>query len=102
MSNLRERAVALYKPPFKFFGGYIWDSEGQMVADNHVDEDAQILRVRGWGRISYLENPEELQDEVGELIHHPCYIDSQIAVSFTQVGHGECEENKAQQQDRIE
>ena len=34
--------------------------------------------------------------------HHSCYIDSQIAVSFTQVGHGECEENKAQQQDRIE
>ena len=27
--------------------------------------------------------------------HHPCYIDSQIAVSFTQVGHGECEENKS-------
>lgn len=68
MSNLRERAVALYKPPFKFFGGYILDSEGQMVADNDVDEDAHILRVRGWGRISHLENAAELQDEVGELI----------------------------------
>ncbi|WP_240465437.1 hypothetical protein [Pseudomonas aeruginosa] len=38
-----------------------------MVADNHVDGD-QVLRVRGWGRIVYMENPEELQDEFGAML----------------------------------
>ena len=68
ISELREIAIALYKPPFKFDCGYIWDAGGQMVADNNLDKDEQILRVRGWGRISYLENAEALQDEVGEVI----------------------------------
>lgn len=68
VSELRARAISLYKPPFKFYFGYIWDADGQMVADQNLNEDGQILRVRGWGRISYLENPEALQDEVGEVI----------------------------------
>lgn len=68
VSELRARAISLYKPPFKFDFGYIWDADGQMVADQKLNEDGQILRVRGWGRISYLENPEALQDEVGEII----------------------------------
>lgn len=68
VSELRARAISLYKPPFKFDFGYIWDAGGQMVADQNLNEDGQILRVRGWGRISYLENPEALQDEVGEVI----------------------------------
>lgn len=68
VGELRARAIALYKPPFKFDFGYIWDADGQMVADQKLNEDGQILRVRGWGRISYLENPEALQDEVGEVI----------------------------------
>lgn len=68
ISELRARAIALYKPPFKFDFGYIWDAGGQMAADQNLNEDGQILRVRGWGRISYLENAEALQDEVGEVI----------------------------------
>lgn len=68
VGELRARAIALYKPPFKFDFGYIWDADGQIVADQKLNEDGQILRVRGWGRISYLENPEALQDEVGEII----------------------------------
>lgn len=68
VSELRARAISLYKPPFKFDFGYIWDADGQMVADQNLNEDGQILCVRGWGRISYLENPEALQDEVGEVI----------------------------------
>ena len=68
VSELRARAISLYKPPFKFDFGYIWDADGQMVADQKLNEDGKILRVRGWGRISYLENPEALQDEVGEII----------------------------------
>lgn len=68
VGELRARAIALYKPPFKFVHGYVWDADGHMVADNNLDQDGQILRVRGWGRISYLENPEALQDEVGEVI----------------------------------
>jgi CHAD domain-containing protein len=45
-----------------------------MVADNHVEDAVEetgveaFLRVRGWGRISYLPEPEKLQDQVGEII----------------------------------
>ena len=69
MSELRKRALALYTPPFFYDkrGGYIWDIKQNMVADNHVDGD-QVLRVRGWGRIVYMENPEELQDEFGSML----------------------------------
>lgn len=67
--ELRKRALALYTPPFSYdsFGGYIWDAKQNMVADNHVDGD-QVLRVRGWGRIVYMESPEELQDEFGAML----------------------------------
>lgn len=66
--ELTAKALALYKPPFKFMYGYIHDADGRVVADNNVDADNQVLRVRGWGRISYMENAEALQDEVGEVI----------------------------------
>lgn len=68
--DLHARAIDLYTPPFRFEFGYIWDAKGQMVADNRVpdDSDGAALRVRGWGRISYMEDPEALQDEVGNII----------------------------------
>ena len=66
MSDLRGEALKLYKPPFKLDHGYIFDSHGEMVADQ-VDPIA-IARIRGWGRISYMDNAENLQDAVGELI----------------------------------
>lgn len=68
--DLHARAIALYTPPFRFDFGYIWDAKGQMVADNRVPDEPEgaALRVRGWGRISYMEDPEALQDEVGNII----------------------------------
>jgi len=38
-------------------GTYIFD------ADNNT-----IANIRSWGRISYMENPEEKQDKMGEFI----------------------------------
>lgn len=67
-TDLRNKSIGLYTPPFRFEHGYIWDAKGQMVADNHVDGEDAALRVRGWGRISYMENPEALQDELGNVI----------------------------------
>ncbi|MGS3469178.1 hypothetical protein ACB303_24365 [Citrobacter farmeri] len=67
-SDIRDKSICLYTPPFRFEHGYIWDAKGKMVADNHVDGEDAALRVRGWGRISYMENPEALQDEVGNVI----------------------------------
>lgn len=64
--ELRKRVLALYKPPFSYHCGYIHDGEGNMVSDLPIGTIA--TRVRGWGRISYLENAEELQDTVGEMI----------------------------------
>jgi hypothetical protein len=65
--TITERALALYKPPFQFQSGYIFDADHQVVADDH-ESKVDALRVRGWGRIQYLENPRELQDEVGRMI----------------------------------
>ncbi|MDB5822229.1 MAG: hypothetical protein JWR21_933 [Herminiimonas sp.] len=66
MSETTKQALALYKPPFRFEHGYIFDAEHMMVADDQGQDVA--LRVRGWGRISYLPDAEALQDEVGRLI----------------------------------
>ena len=74
--RLRERALSLYEPPFRFQYGFIFDKQGNMVADNSCGDDGEVadadgnmlLRVRGWGRISYMEDPERLQDAVGELL----------------------------------
>ncbi|MBG6287713.1 hypothetical protein I5I61_09680 [Pseudomonas nitroreducens] len=88
MSELRKRALALYTPPFVYDkrGGYIWDMKQNMVADNHVDGD-QVLRVRGWGRIVYMENPEELQDEFGAMLAEALteYVDRHNAIPADQV-----------------
>ena len=50
------------KPPFTYLAGYIWDAEGEMVADESGH------RIRGWGRLGYLENGAEVQDAIGERI----------------------------------
>ncbi len=63
--DIDKKALALYKPPFKFVHGYIFDSENQMFADQH---ETSVCRVRGWGRLSYMDEPEKLQDAVGEHI----------------------------------
>lgn len=46
--TLRDRAIALYKTPFKFSMGYIWDVNNKLVAGEIEDAN--------------------LQDEVGKLI----------------------------------
>jgi hypothetical protein len=61
---LHPDAFSLYRPPFKHVRGFIFDSQNNMVAD----QTDHVLRVRGWGRISYLKDPEQLQDAVGDLI----------------------------------
>jgi|GEM_PF-1646759 len=69
MTEAQRKAMELYKPPFKFMHGYIFDADHNMVSDNGDLEDqaAGVARIRGWGRLSYMENPEQLQDAAGEL-----------------------------------
>src|SRR5690606_25841928 len=66
--EIKSRAIGLYKPPFHYNKklGWIFDGEGKQLLDQ-IDETA-VLRIRGWGRIGYPENPEQLQDMVGDLI----------------------------------
>jgi hypothetical protein len=59
-------ALDLYHPPFRFDHGFIWDADNNMVADRPGQDS--ILRIRGWGQISYKPNPEQLQDAIGHLI----------------------------------
>lgn len=84
MTEISRRAFALYKPPFRYDGhGYVWDANGEMVLDQvaegggpdgppppttMVSTLGATLRIRGWGRIGYLEHPVQLQDAVGELV----------------------------------
>ena len=67
-SGIMADAMAIYKPPFFFRAGYIFDDEGNIFADMGSEDDrqARIARIRGWGRISYMDKPEELQDAVGK------------------------------------
>jgi len=70
----RKAAMAVYTPPFKFMYGYIYDSGNRMVADNgeingeQSVEGAVAARVRGWGRIGYMPNAKQLQDEIGQMM----------------------------------
>lgn len=66
LTDQQASALALYKPPFRYDHGFIWDANNYMVADSEGRDVA--LRIRGWGRISYMTTPEQLQDAVGELI----------------------------------
>jgi hypothetical protein len=72
-TKLKDRALALYAPPFRYEMGYIHDSKHKMVADDALPEPEHLepgmaLRVRGWGHIQKHEDPAELQDEVGRQI----------------------------------
>lgn len=67
--------MAIYKPPFKYEHGYIFDADHHMVADDGSIDDTEpsvsnaiACRIRGWGRIGYMPNPEKLQDEVGAMV----------------------------------
>lgn len=73
--TIRQAALDLYKPPFRYEYGYVFDSNNQMVADKgEIGELKGMIatRVRGWGRIQYMDNPvgraAQLQDEVGKIV----------------------------------
>ena len=69
---LRDTVKALFTPPFKFDETYIYDSKGEMVADSDCNQDVEMnnlgLRLRGWGRLTHMDNAEALHDETGEQI----------------------------------
>lgn len=70
-ADLRRRAFELYRGPFRYDHGYIWDKDGEMVADDHVEQaekDIPALRIRGWGRMKYFADSAALQDAVGVLM----------------------------------
>ena len=58
-------ALKLYTPPFRYERGYIFDAGENMVADKCGEN---IVQVRGWGRIGYMPDPEQMQDKIGEII----------------------------------
>jgi len=64
--DMRAEALNLYVSPFRYKHGFIWDANENMVGDQPGQDTA--LRIRGWGRIGYMQNAERLQDAVGEII----------------------------------
>lgn len=66
VSQIRQTAIDLYKPPFNFIRGYIFDADNQMIADDQGQDT--VARVRGWGRIQKMPNASAVQDEVGQMI----------------------------------
>lgn len=74
MTELRNAAMGIYTPPFRFVRGYIYDSQDNMVADQggpgteDTVKGSIAARVRGWGKIGYMPNAAALQDEVGQMM----------------------------------
>ena len=68
------RAIEIFTPPFRYENGFIVDSSDNIVAYSWRDKAARLIasRIRGWGRIQYMDNPEwsadEIQDEVGKIV----------------------------------
>jgi hypothetical protein len=67
-SVLRQEAMSIYTPPFKYVKGYIYDANMHVVSDDDGVEGAVAARIRGWGRISYMSNANSLQDELGGVV----------------------------------
>jgi len=67
-TKIEQEAFDLYTPPFVYDdSGYIFDANGEMVAD---DPDA-FVRVRGWGRLMHMYDNVDaatIQDKIGEMI----------------------------------
>ena len=42
-----------------------YDEDGQMIFDN---KNNLVCDMRGWGRIQYMDIPEERQDNLGRMI----------------------------------
>lgn len=84
LPDLMERALKLYHPPFRYEMGRVYDARSELVLDEvalAAEGDvrapagsvtdynmSEVLRIRGWGRICYLPDAPELQDEVGRLV----------------------------------
>lgn len=72
--EIKKLVLGLYKPPFEYDGGYIWDSNHEMVSDSGQVLQMQktlVSRIRSWGRIQYMKDkckPEDLQDTVGKCV----------------------------------
>jgi hypothetical protein len=67
MSDVRDRVLKLYRSPFRHEMGYVWDADGEMVADDKTEGNS-VVNVRGWGRIRYMPDSPGLHDAVGEVI----------------------------------
>ena len=74
LTPIRRAALDIYTPPFRCEHGYVRDANNETVADDAGEEMVGVIaaRIRGWGRIQYMDNPEgraaALQDEVGEIV----------------------------------
>jgi hypothetical protein len=78
IDGLSAVALNLYRPPFKYECGYVFDANHQMVSDDsggtplYLCDDRRaddcIGRVRGWGRIGKLKDGDAVQDAVGTII----------------------------------
>jgi len=62
MEDLKEKyplAIQSINFPVKYddYGQKIWDSKDNLILD-----------IRGWGRLQYLSEPKERQDQIGKMI----------------------------------
>lgn len=69
------KILELYKGPFSYNMGYIYDANSEMLADNAGENLQGIVQVRGWGYLTggAAQNLDpdvaaEIQDEIGEMI----------------------------------
>ena len=70
-SEARRVGMSLYKPPFKYEHGFIFDSNDHIFADDGPT-GMLLARIRGWGYIQHAGGTtvtaEAIQDELGQVV----------------------------------
>lgn len=51
--EMKAKVLSIFKPPFSFSIGNIYDCTGRIVADHYTDDEpGALIRMRGWGRLT--------------------------------------------------
>lgn len=72
MTQIPAHIKALYKAPFRESWGYIQDAKNETVGWAWPRPRDRLpnscFMTRGWGRIQYMENPEQLMKELNSIL----------------------------------
>lgn len=93
-TEFRKEALALYKPPFNYYNGYIFDSTGNMFADEGREGD-----IHAYDYISALEATiNSYEDQIETLVTKEVEMEALLHEKNTEVIYQTNRAAKAEQQ----